>query len=99
MRLDVLVVLGLVGGLLAGQRVPPAVGLDVVALGLVRGLLAFGLGFGLLVLLSVASPRLFGLFDVPLNLAGNVLHTGVAVISITVALLARGAERRELSAG
>jgi len=36
---------------------------------------------------------------VPVNLACNVLHAGVAVVSIAVAWLARGGERRELGAG
>ena len=67
--------------------------------GVVRGLVAFGLAYGLLLVLTVASPRLFGLFSVDVNLAGHVLHAGVAVVTITVALLARGGQRGELRAG
>ena len=67
--------------------------------GLIRGLLGFGLAYALLLALSVASPRLFGLSDVPVNLAGNVLHAGVAVISLAVGWLARGGAEPELGTG
>jgi len=67
--------------------------------GLIRGLIGFGLAYALLLALTVASPRLLGLLDVPVNLACNVLHAGVAVVSIAVGWLARGGERRELGAG
>ena len=67
--------------------------------GLIRGLIGFGLAYALLLVLTVASPRLVGLLDEPVNLACNVLHAGVAVVSIAVGWLARGGERRELGAG
>ena len=66
--------------------------------GLIRGLIGFGLAYAVLLVLTVASPRLLGLFDVPVNLACNVLHAGVAVISVAVGWRARGGERRELGA-
>ena len=58
--------------------------------GIVRALFVLAAGFGALFLLTVISPSLFGLFDPPANLACHVLHGGVAVLSATVAWLARG---------
>lgn len=75
------------------------VAFGVLGPGLIRGLIGFGLAYALLVVLTVASPRLLGLLDVPVNLGCNVLHAGVSVMSIAVGWLARGGERRELGAG
>jgi hypothetical protein len=54
------------------------------------------LGFGILYVVIFAavllSPTLFGLFSVPANAVVHVIHAAVAVVSIAVALMARGGE-------
>lgn len=72
--------------------------------GLVALYIAFGLkgeqanavvGFGVLYVIIlvavIASPTLFGLFSVPANAAGHVIHAAVAVVSLAVGSMARGA--------
>lgn len=76
-----------------------------LATGLVALYIAFGtsgrqqvdfmLGFGALyVVIFIAvliSPTLFGLFSVPANAVIHVIHAAVAVVSLGVAYMARGA--------
>ena len=54
------------------------------------------LGFGVLYVVIFAavliSPTLFGLFSVPSNAVVHVIHAAVAVVSLAVALMARGSE-------
>jgi hypothetical protein len=54
------------------------------------------LGFGILYVVIfgavLISPTLFGLFAVPANAVVHVIHAAVAVVSIGVALMARGSE-------
>jgi len=53
------------------------------------------LGFGILYVVIFAavlvSPTLFGLFSVPANAVIHVIHAAVAVVSLGVAFMARGA--------
>ncbi len=52
-------------------------------------------GFGILYVITfvavIASPTLFGLFSVPANSAVHVIHAAVAVVSLAVGYVARGA--------
>ena len=48
------------------------------------GLIAFGAAYGLVLLLTLVSPDLFGIFEYPVNMADHVLHIGLAVIPIAV---------------
>ena len=54
------------------------------------------LGFGILYVVIFAavliSPTLFGLFSVPANATVHAIHAAVAVVSIGVAVMARGRE-------
>ena len=46
----------------------------------------------MIILVAVlASPTLFGLFSVPANAAVHVIHAAVAVVSLAVGAMARGA--------
>jgi hypothetical protein len=58
--------------------------------GLARGLIGFGGWFAVLLVGGIISPDVFGLFDVQINLAGHVLHAGLALVSATVGWLALG---------
>ncbi len=66
--------------------------------GLASGLIVLGAAFIGLMMLTIASPNLFGLFDVEVNIADHVLHAGLAVVSIVVGWLARGG-RTKLALG
>jgi hypothetical protein len=66
-----------------------------IAFGLAGGrltgaVIGFGIAYLLLFALTIASPTAFGLFDVAVNLADHVLHSGVGVISVVIGWLARG---------
>jgi hypothetical protein len=67
--------------------------------GLANGLLAFGAAYLVLLLASLASPDLFGLFGGDVNLADHVLHAGLGTLSIAVAWLARPRAARQVAAG
>ena len=67
------------------------------AVGLVRGLLVFGMAYLGLLVLTVAEPSLFGLFETEANLAGHALYAGLASVTIAVAWLARSTQEARRS--
>jgi hypothetical protein len=48
------------------------------------GLIAFGLAYGGVLLLTLVSPELFGLFHHPVNAADHALHLALAVAPIAI---------------
>lgn len=52
--------------------------------------LAFGALYGLVFVVTIISPTLFGLFAVPVNVVDHVIHLGVAVVSLALGYMARG---------
>jgi hypothetical protein len=55
--------------------------------------IGFGAAYLLLFGLTVASPNLLGIFDVPVNLADHVLHAGVGTVTVIIGWLARNARK------
>ena len=70
------------------------IGLGLTGASLANALVGFGVAYGLLVLMTVVSPNLFGLLSVEQNLAGYVLYSALAVLSAIVGWLARPAGQR-----
>ncbi len=58
----------------------------------VDALLGFGILYVVIFVAVLISPTLFGLFSVPANAVVHVIHAAVAVVSLGVALMARGSE-------
>jgi hypothetical protein len=58
----------------------------------VDALLGFGILYVVIFAAVLISPTLFGLFSVPANAVIHVIHAAVAVVSLGVALMARGSE-------
>lgn len=56
----------------------------------VAGVMGFGVLYVAIFALVLMSPDLFGLFSVPANVVLHVIHATLAVVSIAVALTARG---------
>ena len=56
-----------------------------------NALIGFGILYGVIFVAVLASPTLFGLFSVPANLPLHVIHATLAVVSIGVGVMARGA--------
>ena len=52
--------------------------------------IAFGLLYGVVFVVTVVSPTLFGIFSVPVNGIDHVIHLGLAVVSIGLGYMARG---------
>jgi hypothetical protein len=76
-------------------------GTGVLALGIAYGtsgrtqvdaMLGFGILYVVILVAVLISPTLFGLFTVPANAVVHVIHAAVAVVSLGVALMARGRE-------
>jgi hypothetical protein len=76
-------------------------GTGVLALGIAYGtsgrtqvdaMLGFGILYVVIFVAVLISPTLFGLFTVPANAVVHVIHAAVAVVSLGVALMARGRE-------
>jgi len=57
----------------------------------VDGMLGFGILYVVIFLAVLVSPTLFGLFSVPANGVIHLIHAAVAVVSLGVAMMARGA--------
>ena len=76
---------------LASGAVLLFIGLGLTGASLAKALVGFGVAYGVLVLLTVISPSMFGLLSVEQNLAGYVLHSALAVLSVVVGWLARPA--------
>ena|SRR5262245_20196820 len=72
----------------------------LVALGIValfpnriaEGTIAFGVLYGVVFVVTLVSPTLFGLFAVPVNSIDHVIHIALALASIGIGLLARASE-------
>jgi hypothetical protein len=65
-----------------------------IALGLrgdarANGTIGFGVLYVVIFLACVVSPKLFGLFSVPVNTADHGLHAGLAIVSLAVGYMAR----------
>jgi hypothetical protein len=58
----------------------------------IDALLGFGILYVVIFVAVLISPTLFGLFSVPANAVVHVIHAAVAVVSLGVALMARGSE-------
>lgn len=58
---------------------------------LVNAVLGFGILYVIILVAVLVSPTLFGLFSVPANPAVHVIHGVVAVVSLAVGFMARGA--------
>lgn len=57
----------------------------------VNAVLGFGVLYVIILVAVLASPNLFGLFSVPASAAVHVIHAAVAVVSLAVGYMARGA--------
>lgn len=57
----------------------------------VNAVLGFGVLYVIILVAVIASPTLFGLFSVPANPAVHVIHATLAVVSLAVGYMARGA--------
>ncbi len=57
----------------------------------VNAVLGFGVLYVIILVAVLASPTLFGLFSVPASAAVHVIHAAVAVVSLAVGYMARGA--------
>lgn len=55
-----------------------------------NALIGFGILYGAIFVLVLASPTLFGLFSIPANLPLHVIHATLAVVSIAIGFMARG---------
>ena len=64
---------------------------------LVNGVIGFGVLYAVIFLAVLLSPTLFGLFSVPANAVLHVIHAALAVVSLAVGYMARGAERSEVT--
>lgn len=60
----------------------------------VDAVLGFGILYVVIFVAVLVSPTLFGLFSVPANAVIHVIHAAVAVVSIGVAMMARGETAR-----
>jgi hypothetical protein len=58
----------------------------------VDAVLGFGILYVVIFIAVLVSPTLFGLFSVPANAVIHVIHAVVALVSLAVALMARGSE-------
>jgi hypothetical protein len=55
----------------------------------VNGVIGFGVLYAVIFVALIVSPNLFGLLSYPVNLADQLLHIGLAVVSFAVAWMAR----------
>ena len=63
-----------------------------------NALIAFGVVYALVLVLTLVDPELFGLFaDAPVNAADHLLHAALAIGSIAIGYMARN-ERRTIGA-
>ncbi len=63
-----------------------------------NALIAFGVVYALVLLVTLIDPTLFGLFEnAPVNIADHALHAALAISSIAVGYMARN-ERRTYAA-
>lgn len=70
----------------------------LLALGLAYGMsndigtaaLGFGILYAAVLVLTLVSPTLFGLFSVEVNAVDHLIHAALAVVSIAVGYMARG---------
>ncbi len=60
----------------------------------VDAVLGFGILYVVIFVAVLVSPTLFGLFTVPANAVIHVIHAAVAVVSLGVAMMARGETAR-----
>jgi hypothetical protein len=56
-----------------------------------NGVIGFGVFYAVIFIVVLISPTLFGVFDTKVNVADHVLHAGVALVSIALGYMARGA--------
>jgi len=56
----------------------------------VNGVFGLGILYGVIFVALIVSPNLFGILSYPVNAADQLLHIGLAVVSIGIAWIARG---------
>jgi len=56
----------------------------------VNGVFGLGILYGVIFVALIVSPNLFGILSYPVNAADQLLHIGLAVVSIGIAWMARG---------
>jgi len=56
----------------------------------VNGVFGLGILYGVIFVALILSPNLFGILSYPVNAADQLLHIGLAVVSIGIAWMARG---------
>ena len=67
-----------------------AIAFGTRGMNLANGLLGFGALYGVVAVLLVVDPTLFGLFDdVPANAADHVLHAALAIVSLALGYMLR----------
>lgn len=59
-----------------------------------RGIIGFGILYLVLAVVLMASPSMFGLMDVDVNSADDVLHVGLGLVTSAVGLVAYRAQTR-----
>jgi len=75
-------------------------GLSTRGTTLANGMVAYGVVYAAVLLLLLVDPTLFGLFtDAPANAADHVLHAALAIVSIGLGWMLRGAPVTRRAAG
>lgn len=67
----------------------------MTGMNLVNGVLGFGVLYVVIFLAVLISPTLFGLFSVPANVVLHVIHAALAIVSLALGYMARGATTAE----
>lgn len=67
------------------------IGFGMTGMNLVNGVIGFGVLYVVIFLAVLVSPTLFGLFSVPANAVLHVIHAALALVSLAVGYMARGA--------
>ena len=67
------------------------IGYGMTGLNRANGLIAFGVLYALILVLTLVSPNLFGILNYPVNTLDHLLHAVIAVASIGVGWWARSA--------
>ncbi len=73
------------------------IGFGMSGRNLVNGVIGFGILYAVIFVAVLVSPTLFGLFSVPANAYLHVIHAALAVVSLAVGYMARGAVGSQLA--
>lgn len=74
------------------------IGLGLNGMNLINGVIGFGVLYVVIFVAVLISPTLFGLFSVPANVVLHLIHAALAVVSLAVGYMARGAVGTEAAA-